>query len=801
MKKRIMLWYNIKYAVRNVLKQKNYGITNIIGLSISLAAVFLILYYIQFETKFDQHFTNSKRVARFTMEYKNGDYNHHFARVRFQGIQYLDEDILEVECMTRLSPLKQCAVKIGQNKFYSKGAYVADPNYFKVFNDRLVIGNSNQLLRSKNEAIISESIRDRYFGSENPIGKQIALEHKENLQFIKYTIVGIMKNNPAQSHFHPEILTSLDKQDDYSKWNYTYLLLDKAESLNRVKDQFDKFKKKHLDKEYIPLYTFHLQGVQDIHLNSHKDREIEINGDSKSIKILILLALLISLVALINFANLNVIAIKERSKNILVNHLLGGKLQHIVTVAFFQNLIIIFLSLVIGLIMARIAYPSFQQLFSLSDFSISFSTIKFFLITTLLLVLFGSFIGTFPILKYKFMSNLLNSTSQNLKGKSGKNSSGLLLSLQFVIVTGLLITTFVINSQIQLLMENRLGGSDKNILNITNMPKALTDQYDVFKSKLLQISGVENVTGAMEEPGGEIMDAFFYHIGGITKKEFSENQLNTLPCDYNYLDFFNIELLAGRNFTPDPNKKQYILNKAALNYIDPNLSAEDFINRSFEFNINFNGLLPKGEIVGICDNLHLSCIDEKEKPLAIHYQNMVNTCISIRFTPEALHSVLPEIQSVWEQLLPNYAFDYQFIDDLYLEQYKQYINQRNFLSALSFLAILIACIGLIAISISLIQARRREISIRKINGAKTFQMVKMLNKGLLQWIMLALLLAFPLSWYVMNKWLQNFAYKTELSWRIFALAGLLAMGIALLTVSIQSWRAATRNPVESLRYE
>ena len=148
MKKRIMLWYNIKYAVRNVLKQKNYGITNIIGLSISLAAVFLILYYIQFETKFDQHFTNSKRVARFTMEYKNGDYNHHFARVRFQGIQYLDEDILEVECMTRLSPLKQCAVKIGQNKFYSKGAYVADPNYFKVFNDRLVIGNSNQLLRS-----------------------------------------------------------------------------------------------------------------------------------------------------------------------------------------------------------------------------------------------------------------------------------------------------------------------------------------------------------------------------------------------------------------------------------------------------------------------------------------------------------------------------------------------------------------------------------------------------------------------------------------------------------------------------
>ena len=796
-----MLWYHIKYAIRSTLRQKTYGITNIIGLSISLAAIFLILYYIQFETSFDQHYSNSTRVARFTMEYQKDDYSNHFARVRYSGIQYLDEDISEVECMARLSPFRQCAVKIGENKFYSKGAYATDSNYFKVFNDTLLLGNPNEILNSKNQAVISESISKKFFSSENPIGKQISLEHQFNPQFVEYTIVGVMKDVPSQTHFHPEILTSLDKQDNYSAWNYTYLLLDKPESINRVKNQFDEFKKKHLDEVSAPLYTFHLQAVQDIHLHSHKDREIEINGDIKNVRILILLAILIIVVAFINFTNLNLVAIKERSKNILVNHFLGGKLHHIVIVGFWQNLIIIGLSVLIGFILARLAYPGFQHLFSLPDFAISLSTYKVLLITIFLLLLCGSFIGILPILRYKLKPHIVNSSGQDLKAKSGKISSGILLSLQFAIVVGLLITTFVIQSQIELVMANRLGGNDKNIINITNVSRSLLDKYDIFKSKLLKIPGVENVTGAMEEPGGEIMDAFFYHLDGITKEEFSSNRLNVFPCDHNYLDFYNVKMLAGSNFTPDPDKKQYILNKTALKYIKAELPAEEFINRDFEFNYNYNELLSKGKIVGICDDLHLTSMDEKEKPIALHYQNMVNSCISIRFTPEALLGVLPEIQSTWEQLFPDYALEYHFIDDLYLQQYKQYINQRNFLSVLSILSILIACIGLIAISISMIQARKKEISIRKVNGAKTHEIIRMLNKDYFKWMIIAFVIACPIAYYMMNKWLENFAYQIELSWWIFALAGFLAMGIALLTVSFQSWRAATKNPVESLRYE
>jgi len=796
-----MLWYNFKYAVKNILRQKAYSITNIIGLSVSLASVFLILYYIQFETGFDQYFSNSDRVARFTIEYQQKDYKSHFARVKNPVIQYLADEFPEVECMARLSPFRQCAVKIGENKFYSKGTYATDSNYFRIFNGTLLLGNPDEVLNSKGQAVISESLRNKFFGSENPIGKQISLEHQQNPNFHDYTIVGIMKDVPAQSHFHPEILTSLENQADYSAWNYTYLLLDKVESINRVREQFDRFKKKHFSEEDAPYSILHLQAIQDIHLHSRKDREIEINGDFKSIQLLILLAILIFLVAILNFTNINLVSIKERSKNILINHLLGGKLQHIATIALWQNLMIVGLSVILGIVMARIAYPGFQQLFNLPDFTITKSTISSFLQIILSLVVCGSLIGILPLLKHKLRSDLLNKSSLNQQAKSGKKTRGVLISLQFAIVVGLLITTFVIQSQINLLMENRLGGDDKNILNITNVSLSLTSKYDIFKSKLLKIPGIENVTASMEEPSGEIMDAFDYHLEGVTKEEFSSSPLNVFTCDHNFLEFYKVQILAGNNFSSDTASKQYILNKTALEHINPKLKAEDFLNRSFEFNFFYKKLLPKGKIVGICDDLHLTSMNEKEKPLAIHYQNMVNSCISIRFAPKALQSILPGIQNTWQELFPDYALEYQFIDDLYLQRYRQYINQKNFLSVLSLLSILIACIGLIAISISSIQTRKREISIRKVNGAKSFEIINMLNKDLLKWTIIAFIIACPIAYYAMYKWLENFAYKTELSWWIFALAGVIAMGIALLTVSFQSWRAATRNPVESLRYE
>jgi putative ABC transport system permease protein len=796
-----MNWYTIKYAIRNILRQKAYSLTNLIGLSVSFAAVFLILLYIQFETGFDKYFTNSDRVARFTIEYQKDDFTSHFARVRYAGIQYLVDDIPEVKNMARLSPFKKCAVKIGENKFYSNGAFATDSNYFNVFNDTLLLGNPKTILNSSRQAVISESICAKYFPEQDPIGKKISLQHQQIPQFYDYTIVGVMKDAPVQAHFHPEILTSLEKQDDYSSWNYTYLLLDNPNSFQLVKKQLADFRKKHFTAENAKHHTLHIQKLHDIHLHSRKDRELEVNGDIKNIQILVILAVLIILVAFLNFTNLNVVSVEKRSKNILVHHLFGSKLYHISMMALWQNVIIVGLSILLGLALTVVVFPYFQELFSLPDFSISSEIILPLSIIVFLLIICGSVIGTFPVLRYKFYSILLNRSGQSTGTHSKKRLSGILLFLQFAIVTGLLISTFVIQNQVNLIMTKRIGGSDKNILNITNISHAVIKDYEIFKGKLLQIPGIENVTSAMEEPGGETMDAFYYHIEGITKEKFSKQRLNILTCDHNFLNFFKIKMLAGRTFDPDPEKKQYILNETALRHIKADLPAEEFLNRGFEFDFSYKKLLPNGEIVGVCQDIHLTSMNEKEKPMILLYQNAVNSCISIRFTPEALTQVLAQIQSTWDDLYPDFDLEYQFIDDLYLHRYKHYINQRNFLLSLSILSILIACIGLIAVSVSMTQTRKREISIRKANGAKTYEIVNMLNRDLLWWILAALIIAYPLAWYSMNNWLRNFAYKIELDWWIFALAGVIALGIALLTVSWQSWKAARRNPVESLRYE
>ncbi|MPQ45556.1 FtsX-like permease family protein [Marinifilum sp. N1E240] len=796
-----MNFYTIKYAIRNILRQKAYSITNLIGLSVSFASVFLILYYIQFESGFDRYFTNSDRIARFTIEYNRDDFTSHFARVRYSGIQYLVDDIPEVKSMARLSPFRTCAVKIGENKFYSKGAFATDSNYFTVFNDTLLLGNPKNILNSGKQAVISESIRKKYFPNQDPIGKKISLEHQQITQFFDYTIVGVMKDAPVQAHFHPEILTSLENQDNYSNWNYTYLLLENPNSLDLINEQLANFKKKHFEAENAKYNTLHLQKLHDIHLHSHKDRELEINGDIKNIKILVVLAILIVLVAFLNFTNLNVVSVEKRSKNILVHHLFGSKLYHISMMALWQNIIIVGFSVLLGLTLAGIVYPYFQQVFSLPEFSISSGIILPLAGIVLLLIICGSLIGTFPVLRHKFYSNTINRNGRRPASHSKKRVSGILLFLQFAIVTGLLVSTFVIQSQVNLIMTKRIGGNDQNILNITNLSHSVIEDYTVFKNKLLQISGIEDVTSAMEEPGGETMDAFYYNLEGITKEKFSKQRLNVLTCDHNFLDFYKIKLIAGNNFDPDPDKKQYILNESAIQHIQQDLPADDFLNRKFEFDFDYKKLLPNGEIVGVCKDIHLTSMNEKEKPMVLLYQNMVNSCISIRFSPEALSRSLPEIQATWNELFPNYDFKYHFIDDLYLHRYKHYINQRNFLLSLAILSILIACIGLVAVSVSMTQARKREISIRKANGAKTLEIVNMLNKDLLWWILSALLIAFPLAWYSMNKWLENFAYKIELSWWIFALAGIVAITIAMITVSWQSWKAAKRNPVESLRYE
>ena len=790
-----MIRYNLKIAVRNILRNKIFSAINFAGLAIAIASVILIVIYIRFESNFDRHFSNWDRVARLTIEYKNGSHHSHFARISNPIIKEIPGNIPEVKTMARIAPYRNCSVKLNENKFYSLGAYATDSNFFRVFNVALIEGDAEKILESENQAVISKSIAAKYFSNENPIGQLIELGHQFDETFKKFTIVGIMPDFPSQAHFHPEILVSFEDPTVFSGWNFVFLLLNSPNSFDAVASRFDSFLERFGTEDDIKYRTLHLQAVSDIHLNSHKDREIETNSDAKTIWILISLSVLILLVAFINFTNLNMVLAQKQKKSAFINHILGGKLQSILANSFWQNILIVGMAAFAGILISFSLFPSFKSFFQLPNINFIENIDIKFLLALLFLVVTGSLTGLIPLLKKRIDTILFKDTSKFSHNNSGKA----LIMFQFLIVIILFTASIVIQRQMDLLMTNRLGGKTDNIINLYNLPRPVIDKYANFKAELLKIAGVEAVSAGMEEPAGEMMDTNGFELEGMTEEQ-KNDRIYLFPCDYDFCQFYDIGMLAGEPLSADTSLHHYVVNQTGAKFLGFN-NPHDAVGKQFKLNFFMPGFFGQGIISGVCEDFHLTTLGSPEKPTVLYYNNNWNFCIGIKYSVNTLSAIMPLINAKWDRLFPEYTMQYHFIDDLYLNGYRQYVNQKRFLLLLSFLAILISSFGLFAISLHSIQQRIKELGIRKVNGAKISEVVTMLNKDFLKWVIMAFVIATPVAWYAMHKWLENFAYKTELNWWIFALAGVLALGIALLTISWQSWRAATRNPVEALRYE
>jgi putative ABC transport system permease protein len=790
-----MIRYNFKLAIRNLQRSKVFSLINITGLAVAIASVILIVIYIRFETNFDRHFSNWDSVARLTIEQNNGSYHSHFARISNPIIKEIPGNLPEVKTMARVAPYRNCSVKFNDQKFYSLGAYATDSNFFRVFNVPLIAGDAENILESESQAVISQSLVEKYFPNGSPIGEQIELGHQFEDSFSQFTIVGIMPDFPSQSHFHPEILVSFEDPSNFSGWNYVYLLLNSPDSHDAVTSKFESFLTSFGTEDDQKYRTLHLQPISDIHLKSHKDREIEANSDIKTIWILISLSILILLVAFINFTNLNMVMAQKQNKSIFINHILGGKLKSVLTISFWQNILIVGLATSVGILVAFSLFPAFKSFFHLPNINFSGNIGRYFVLAILFLVVVGSLIGLNPFFQKELRASLLSGSSHSSKNNSGR----VLIMLQFFIVVLLFTASITIQKQMDLLMSNRLGGQTNNIINLYNLPRTVIDKYPNLKAELLSIAGVEAVSAGMEEPAGELMDTNEFELEGMTEEQ-KKDRIYLFPCDYDFCQFYNIEMLAGEALSADTSRHFYVVNETAAKFLGFN-NPQEAIGKQFKLKFFLPGYFGQGIISGVCEDFHLTTLGAPEKPTVLYHNNTWNFCVGIKYTPEALASVLPQMNAKWDELFPDHALEYHFIDDFYQKGYRQYANQKRFLLMLSFLAILISSLGLFAVSLHSIQCRIKEIGIRKVNGARITEVISMLNKDFLKWVAIAFVIATPIAYYAMNKWLENFAYKTELSWWIFALAGLLALGIALLTVSWQSWRASTRNPVEALRYE
>jgi putative ABC transport system permease protein len=807
-----MLKQHLKIALRNITSNKLASIINIIGFSISIACCAVIILFIRYELSYDRFNTNADRIYRFTfgINTKNG-YKAHFARCATSWIKYLTEDFPEVEKMVTLIPNKNITLKVKENKFSLSDSFFADSTFFNVFSVRLLRGDSNKVLSDPNTVVISESFARKYFMNEDPVGQIVTnTGWYDGKAWVKnnLTITGVFKDIPANSHFHSDLIiskvTSLTKNDN--DWKYVYLLFYKHAKPADFIGKFSAFLNKHKDEEnnaenIVP----DLQCITDIHLNSDKDREIEQNGNMTVIYIMSFIGLIILLITWVNYLNLSIAGIYNRRKNLILFKIHGTTksifYQHLI-----ESLIIISISFAIAGILIGIFFPVLKavtgNILNEKVFQLFQDTMPWFVF-----LFAGSwFIGCIPIIAFIMKLKTSVSLIKPVKNETSHNPSTLfrksLIVFQFTLTIILIISALIIRSQSKFILNHQTGAKQDSVLVIKLFNQDILSRYTLLKSELLKNPYIKEATATFGEPYDETMDAMGFETNDISEDR-KDKILWVYVTDDNFFRFNNIAVIAGTDFPPfneNIKKEYYILNESAVKELG--WTPEEAVSKPFKLKFSYaENIIFGGEIVGVVRDFNLNTLHQKIKPFVFFQKEIWFWDLLVKIDMEHKQSVMEDIKKKWDMISPEYPLSYEYNTDIFFKAYKKEIIQSRLTWFFSFLAIIISCLGLFAISSVIIIRRTKEIGIRKVNGATTAGIMLMLSLDFTLCIAISFIVACPVAWFFMHKWLQNFAYKTESSWWIFLLSGIFALGIALLTVSWQSWRAATRNPVEVLRYE
>jgi putative ABC transport system permease protein len=547
----------------------------------------------------------------------------------------------------------------------------------------------------------------------------------------------------------------------------------------------------------------HLQKITDIHLYSDKLREIENNGNITNIYVLIIAALILLFISISNYACLNLGMAGFNSKFITVNRILGSTRSMNLKYFAIESMIVVLLS-----ILFMLAVSSPINLFIIKHFNINLfeGNTGLVVLTIFLFSMLGILAGLQPVLKQNINKIRKHKNNKLLSTNNIFVSKGIIVS-QYSFSIILIVAVLVISRQTNFALNHSMGVKEDNIICFESVHASIQQKFEVFKTELLKHNTIESVSAMMEPPGGEANDMFRFEMEGYEQTEDQQkNWISIFPCDYSFAQLFKLNFLSGKNFSENnvdtEGSGEYIINETAMHYLNFN-NPIDIIGKSFKLIFDSPGIvIPAGKITGVVKDFHLSSMKNKVSPMVFFKRDrlwLMNFVIA--YKPGMQKAALNDIQNVWSEMFPAYPFNYEHVGAMYRKVYKIELLQARLLSIFTFISIFICSMGLLGISLLVTQKRTKEIGIRKVNGAKISEILTLLNKDFVKWVAIAFVIATPLAYFAMNKWLENFAYKTELSWWIFALAGLLALGIALITVSWQSLKAATRNPVEALRYE
>ena len=798
----------LKFAIRNLKKRPFLNLIKVAGLSLALSGILLIVLFLKNELTYDSFHKKSNRIYRFTTTSTFSYSGKHFARIFNPGyVPKMAEYFPEIENYVRLMPVWGGVMKYNENFIKVNQAFQCDSTFFKVFDSEVLVGKPEKILDNPGSMVVSESFAKRVFGNLNPIGQILTLPKGQFYgKNVDFTVKGIMKDFPQNSHFHPECVATPGDRGEFNGIAWTYLLISGNANPNSIILRFKDFISIQMGKKYEEIKTeAYLQKISDIHLHSDKLREIEPGSSISVIYTLSIAALLLLLIAIINYANLNIGMADFSGKYIFVSKVSGSSSWMNLKYFLSEGMIIIIASVFISGVIVSSANIAIQKYYALNLFT---GNAPLILLVLLLFSLMAILSNILPLLK-QVISNI--NPSLDYKNKNNLSRKGIskgLIVLQYTISISLIVAVIVIHRQTNYALESRMGVDENNLICFEDVHSNVQSKFETFKAELLKHNSIKYVSAMFEPPGGEANDMFLFTMEGRVKNEtnYIDNYIGVFPCDYSFASIFNLNFLSGNNFSEKNNDNEgsgeYIINESAmrkLNYTDPGKIIGKGFGLTFE---NDEIKIPKGKIIGVVKDFHLSSIKKKIEPLVLFKRKdlwLINFIVSFR--PGMQATALTDIKSVWTNLFPEHPFQYSYVSSMYKNVYKTELLQANLLSIFTFIALFICSMGLLGLSLLTTQRRTKEIGLRKINGATRSEMMIMLNWYFIKWIMISIAVAIPFSFLAMHKWLETFAYKTTLSWWIFALAGLIAVLIALITVSVQSWKVASRNPVDALRYE
>ena len=795
--------YNLKITIRRLLKDRTFLLINIFGLVIGISSFLVLFIHVSNEKSFDKWISGHENIYRINSTAK-GNPN---KWARSLGIVHsASSEIPEIELATQFIHCPIGTIKISNNSFDQNDILWVNDSFIKMFEVKSKVGDLSEL-EKPNTVFISEDFARKHYGNLNPVGQFIKLEADQYGPVDgDYEIRGIVTNTHPKTHFKYELLMSQKgtMQKAFEKtlptlktlWAYHYFKLRKGASPELVAEKLAAFwDKSSLKQEGGPKdWEFSLFPMDDIHLKSDFRFELRESSSKINISLFVIISFVILLVSLLNFTNLTVAKLIKRSKELGMKKSIGANRWQIIRQVLTEVLIVCVLAIGISLLFIQAVNPFVNQLFDI-EFKIFYNEPAIY--WSILAVIGLSLTVTALFVAVFFLQR--NSTIDILAQRNNFSGSYVLKSLlvgQVAIVIVLISGTFLVNKQINFVLNKPLGFNKENIV-VLHM-KDLKKDAGVFTEELRKQSQVTGVGMAYQYFGYPTQTLSLEGLG-------IEGTAELVAANYDYLKTMNIKLIKNWiNPTADTVRGMVINNHLYKRLMEKHGSIEA-LNAYQQSQVAQRGQNNYQAIkfIGVAEDFNYNSVHENIGDFAFRLDEARNRArfAHIRLGDGSLHAGMDAIKRVWNKNYPNQRMDYFFMDEKIAQQYKAETILSRILLAFSSIGILISIIGISALALFISQQRTKEIGIRKVNGAKISEVIAMLNKDFVKWVAIAFFIATPAAWFVMHKWLENFAYKTELSWWIFALAGLLALGIALLTVSFQSWKAATKNPVESLRYE